>query len=159
MDRLVTEAISGAKLVKATDRLAIDVGSGGGSPAVPLKIACSNLRMVMVESKVRKSAFLRDVVRQLGLLDAEVLTCRLEELLSRPDLAQSADVVTIRAVRAEARLWGQVHGLLKPGGRALWFHSASSAAAIQTHPLLALHSTHHVLPSLGSAVSVLKRLR
>ena len=36
----------------------MDVGSGGGSPAIPLKLALPRLRLTMVEAKARKSAFL-----------------------------------------------------------------------------------------------------
>ena len=41
----------------------MDVGSGGGSPAIPLKLAVPRLALTMVEVKARKSAFLREAVR------------------------------------------------------------------------------------------------
>ena len=44
----------------------IDIGSGGGSPAIPLALAVPGLRLLMVESKTRKSVFLREAVRALG---------------------------------------------------------------------------------------------
>ena len=47
----------------------LDIGSGGGSPAIPLKIAIPSLHLVMVESKTRKSAFLREAVRHLNLAE------------------------------------------------------------------------------------------
>ena len=56
---------------------------------------------MMVEVKVRKCAFLREVVRQLGLTRASVENCRLEELLSRSELHEATDVVTVRAEVAE----------------------------------------------------------
>ena len=57
----------------------------------------------MVEVKTRKAVFLREAVRELALKDAEVETSRFEELLSRPEMHESADIVTIRAVRVEPR--------------------------------------------------------
>ena len=45
----------------------MDVGSGGGSPAIPLKLAVPRLSLTMVEAKARKSAFLREAIRHLGL--------------------------------------------------------------------------------------------
>ena len=45
----------------------MDIGSGGGSPAIPLKLALPHLHLTMVEAKVRKSAFLREASRQLEL--------------------------------------------------------------------------------------------
>ena len=44
----------------------MDIGSGGGSPAIPFKLAVPRLGLTMVEAKARKSAFLREAVRQLG---------------------------------------------------------------------------------------------
>ena len=45
----------------------LDIGSGGGSPAIPLVLTLSRLRLVMVESKTRKSVFLREAIRALEL--------------------------------------------------------------------------------------------
>ena len=72
IDRLIVEPVLAAKHVKHTDKLAIDLGSGGGSPGFPLKIVAPWIRMVMVEAKARKCAFLREVARQLPLADVEV---------------------------------------------------------------------------------------
>ena len=66
----------------------LDIGSGGGSPAIPLKIAIPSLSLVMVESKTRKSAFLREAVRHLNLTDTSVETVRAEDLLTRPGTAR-----------------------------------------------------------------------
>ena len=50
----------------------MDIGSGGGSPAIPLKLATPGSALTMVEVKARKSAFLREAIRQLGLTDTQV---------------------------------------------------------------------------------------
>ena len=50
----------------------MDIGSGGGSPAIPLVLALPRMQLVMVESKTRKSVFLREAVRALDLA-AEVV--------------------------------------------------------------------------------------
>ncbi len=57
-----------------------DVGSGGGFPGLPLKIIRPNLRLFLVESNLKKATFLAEVVRELGLMDAQVLVRRYEEL-------------------------------------------------------------------------------
>ncbi len=51
----------------------IDVGSGGGMPGLPLKIAFPHLRVTLVESVGKKAAFLRETVQQLGLSDVEIV--------------------------------------------------------------------------------------
>jgi 16S rRNA (guanine527-N7)-methyltransferase len=57
-----------------------DVGSGGGFPGLPLKIIRPNLRVFLVESNIKKATFLAEVIRALGLKDAQVLVRRYEEL-------------------------------------------------------------------------------
>src|SRR5258708_35134644 len=54
----------------------IDVGSGGGMPGLPLKIAFPQLRVTLVESVGKKAAFLRATVEQLRLADLEVPALR-----------------------------------------------------------------------------------
>jgi 16S rRNA (guanine527-N7)-methyltransferase len=121
IDRLLVEPMVASKLVTATDELLVDLGSGGGSPAFPLKVGAPRLRAVLVESRERKCAFLREVVRSLQLANVEVANTRFEVLRSKGDLAGQVDLVSFRAVRADDSLWGTVSDLLKPGGRAFWF--------------------------------------
>ena len=57
-----------------------DVGSGAGFPGIPLKIVLPSLRVFLVESNLKKATFLAEVIRELGLKDAQVLVRRYEEL-------------------------------------------------------------------------------
>jgi 16S rRNA (guanine527-N7)-methyltransferase len=57
-----------------------DVGSGAGFPGLPLKIIRPGLRVFLVESNVKKATFIAEVIRGLGLTDAQVLVRRYEEL-------------------------------------------------------------------------------
>jgi hypothetical protein len=81
--------------------------SGGGSPAIPLKLVEPALDLTLVESKARKAALLREVVRELGLIRTSVETSRFEELASRTRAEASAGLLTIRAVRLEPKLSNQ----------------------------------------------------
>jgi 16S rRNA G527 N7-methylase RsmG len=110
----------------------IDLGSGGGSPAIPLALAAPHLRLLMVESKTRKSVFLREVVRVLELPGADVATARFEELLARPDLHEAHDLVTIRAVRIEQRTLLVLQAFAKPGGLVFLFRGSASRIAAQS---------------------------
>ena len=103
-----------------------DLGSGGGSPAIPLKIARPSLKLTMVESKERKSAFLREAVRALGLVDVFVETARFEGIADSSAFANSADLVTVRAVRTDDQLFESASHLLKSGGHLLMFRPAHS---------------------------------
>jgi 16S rRNA (guanine527-N7)-methyltransferase len=124
-DRLLIEPLIAAKhLPRGVLRL-MDVGSGSGSPAIPLAVAVSGLSVTMVESKTRKAVFLLEAVRHLAL-KAEVETARFEQLLARPDLHEAMDVLTVRAVRVEPRTLLSLQAFIKPDGRLFWFRSASS---------------------------------
>src|SRR5947209_13340564 len=57
-----------------------DVGSGGGFPGLALKIMRPGLRVFLVESDIKKVTFLAEVIRELGLRDAQVLARRYDEL-------------------------------------------------------------------------------
>lgn len=121
VDRLVVEPLAAAEYLLPHDRTCLDVGSGGGSPAIPLKIAARRLHMVLVESRGRKAAFLNEAIRQLGLAHVHVEAVRIEELAATGKLSGWADVATLRAVRADRKLLAAVFTILGPGGRLFWF--------------------------------------
>jgi 16S rRNA (guanine527-N7)-methyltransferase len=122
IDRLIVEAIAAARWVPAGPLRAVDIGSGGGSPAIPLKLARPALRLVLVEARTRKAAFLREAVRSLGLVDVRVEASRFEALCAADvELYGAVDLVTVRAVRADPVLWAAVVRVLKPSGLILWF--------------------------------------
>ena len=74
IDRLLIEPVVAARYVPQNARTLLDAGSGGGSPAIPLKLASPQLHVRLVEVKTRKAVFLREAVRTLGLRNAEVET-------------------------------------------------------------------------------------
>ena len=121
IDRLLVEPSAAIQAVEPEDLSLIDLGSGGGSPAVPMKFGAPQLKLVMVEAKARKSAFLRDAIRQLGLAGAQVENARFEQLLTRTELHEASDIVSVRAVRPDRQLWNTVLAFLKTGGRVFWF--------------------------------------
>ena len=120
-DRLFIEPLVAALHVESSALVWFDLGSGGGSPAIPLKILRPRAKLVMVESKARKAAFLREAVRLLELPDVHVENGRVEEIAS--EVPGSAQIVTLRAVKADSRFLGAAEELLEAGGRLLWFRS------------------------------------
>jgi 16S rRNA (guanine527-N7)-methyltransferase len=155
IDRLIVEPLVAARHVLPQDRRAIDVGSGGGSPGLPLSLASPGLRLLLVESKARKAAFLREAVRHLALQTVDVENRRLEELVGTLDIA-AADLATLRAVRAEDSLWVALKSLLRPGGRVFWFTTGATpppAAGWETERVVDL------IPEAGSQLAILRATR
>jgi len=124
VDRLFIEPLVAAPLIAASASVWFDLGSGGGSPAFPLQIVRPISRLNLVESRDRKAAFLREVIRALGLAGAEVRAIRIEALADDDDNEGAADLVTVRAVRMSATLFSQLDRLLKVGGQAVLFGAA-----------------------------------
>jgi len=143
MDRLFVEPLLAARHLPAEAASIIDLGSGGGSPAIPMALAVPTASMTMVESRTKKSVFLRESARELGLV-AQVITARYEDLLSEGTLAEAFDTLTSRALRMTSRDLAQAQSFVRGGGRVLLFRSASfvdelmiphSLSVLQVDPL------------------------
>ena len=136
IDRLLLEPVLATKFLPKGSAVALDLGSGGGSPAIPMKLAAPDLSLRMVESKTRKAAFLRETVRSLELDRTAVDAVRFEELLARPGLHDAIDVVTLRAVRVDRKTLATIQCFIKPGGLLFLFGSMGPAAADLGAPYL-----------------------
>jgi 16S rRNA (guanine527-N7)-methyltransferase len=160
IDRLLIEPVVAARYIAENARTLLDAGSGGGSPAIPLKLASENLHLRMVEVKTRKAVFLREAVRALGLRDAEVETSRFEELLPRAELHEALDLVSIRAVRIETRTRLTLQAFLRTGGKLLLFRGSSrSELEDSPPPPFAWMATYPLVDSLHSKLVVLSKTR
>jgi 16S rRNA (guanine527-N7)-methyltransferase len=160
IDRLLIEPVVAARYVPENARTLLDAGSGGGSPAIPLKLASANLALRMVEVKTRKAVFLREAVRTLGLRDAVVETSRFEELLPRAELHEALDLVSIRAVRIETRTLNTLQAFLRPGGKLLLFRgSGKSELEESPPPPLSWMASYPLVDSLHSKLVVLSKTR
>ena len=160
IDRLLLEPLVASRYVSPTAGSLMDVGSGGGSPAIPLKLAIPRLRLTMVEAKARKSAFLREAVRHLALENATVETARYEELLARPDLHEACDIVSLRAVRIEARVLFSLQAFLAPSGNVMLFRGPEGPPVpTSLVPPLEWSATHQLVDSLQSRLTLLTKRR
>ena len=108
----------------------IDIGSGGGLPAIPLAIVSPHLRFTLLEATGKKCDFLRHAIAELGLANADVLQCRAEAAGQdrgdrQPDgsrinaTRETFDAATARAVGPLAVIAELAIPLVKPGGLAI----------------------------------------
>ncbi len=154
LDRLVVEPLGAVQRLPTGAARLIDIGSGGGSPAVPMKLARPDLHLRMVESKSRKAAFLREAVRHLAIGGAEVEACRYEQVAARATEEQRADVVTVRAVRLDEDGVECLSRLLAGGGRLFLFEGEDGDGGARVGGRFKTVETYPLVETLGSRLVV-----
>ncbi len=75
---LFLDSLIPAPFIPAKGKM-LDVGSGAGFPAIPLKIHIPNLKITLIEANSKKVSFLRHVIRLLNLNEIEVINGRIEQ--------------------------------------------------------------------------------
>ena len=110
----------------------VDIGSGGGFPALPILIMRPDYRGTLLEPATRKWAYLKAVIPEIGLgARASVLRRRVD---SRAEVAALGpfDCLTMRAVSSHEALIGGAADGLRPGGRALFFVGSEAVEKIRS---------------------------
>jgi len=158
IDRLLLEPIAAARHFPSADASLMDIGSGGGSPAIPMKLCAPGLRLTMGEAKARKSAFLREAVRALRLERTAVETARYEELLARPELHETFDVLSLRAVRVEIRTLFTLQAFVRRGGLLFLFRGPGGPDAPEVVPPLRWVATVPLIETLQSRLTLLQKV-
>ena len=92
----------------------LDMGSGAGFPALPLKIAFPDINVTLIESVKKKASFLRHIIRTLEFTGAEVADVRTDMLPT--DFSGRFGVVTARAFAKMEKALAESVRFLKPGG-------------------------------------------
>lgn len=132
----------------------VDIGSGAGLPGLVLAMVRPSLRVILVESMLRRCVFLEECAQQLKLENVQVVRGRAEELSGKIQ----ADIATARAVAPMERLAGWAAGLLRPGGELLAIKGQSAAeelaAARPVLQRLQARSTEVMDVGRGRVVSV-----
>jgi len=107
----------------------VDIGSGAGFPGLPMKIWNPNIQLTLIESNQKKVAFLREVVRSLGLPDVSVFAGRAE------DYSGTAELITLRAVEQFKNILPVATRLVRAHGRlALLIGSSQVSSAHDLAP-------------------------
>ncbi|BBX24630.1 ribosomal RNA small subunit methyltransferase G [Mycolicibacter terrae] len=119
------------ELLDPGERVA-DIGSGAGLPGIPLAIARPDLHLVLVEPLLRRSAFLREAVDELGLDHLTVVRGRAEDRAVRDEVGE-CDAVVSRAVASLDKISRWSLPLLRTGGRMLAMKGERAQAEVDEH--------------------------
>ena len=115
--RHILDCLRAAPLVHEED-LACDLGSGAGLPGIVVAVAEPLVRVLLVESRAKRAAFLEFAVQELRLSNAQVVVGRAEEL------RRGVDACFARAFAPLPLAWSVARGILRPGGRLIYFAGA-----------------------------------
>lgn len=118
-DSLTLAAWLAARAVRP--RRALDVGTGGGWPAVPLAIVLPDIRWTAIDSTGKKARFVAEASRDLGLANLDVRQARAREMAGK---IEPFDLVTCRAVGKIADTIDECRGLLAAEGCLVCYKTA-----------------------------------
>ncbi len=121
-----------------------DLGSGMGVPGLPIAVVRPDLKVRLIEAKLKKSIFLREAAGTLNLKNVEVLNRRIEEM----EPAGGEICLTARAVEEMARLIPEVFRL--GGDQLLLFVGGSLVDQIARQEREGWRVEHHKLPGSHS---------
>lgn len=110
------DSISLLTLLDLKDKTMIDVGCGAGFPGVPVKIACPEVKLTLLDSLGKRMHWLEEVLPTLGV-EAECITARAEEAVA--SRREQYDVATSRAVARLNILLELTAPYVKVGGHVL----------------------------------------
>ncbi len=109
----------------------MDVGSGAGFPGLVLKIACPDLQVTLLEPRQKRTAFMRQVIRTLGLKGVSVLETRLEKDNEQLRAWQNATpILTSRAFASINLFLDLAEPFCAPGGKVICMKGRKAAAEV-----------------------------
>jgi len=110
----------------------VDIGSGNGCPGLPLKIIRWDLKLYLIESRYKRSIFLKTIAGDfdhVNIGDVQVLNQRAEET----NLPEQADLVVTRAAIPFQELLAMGRNFLKIGGYLVSYSGVNSPEIVKEH--------------------------
>ena len=157
------DSVALLKCAQLEGKTLIDVGCGAGFPGVPVKIACPDVKLTLLDSLGKRMNWLSTILPQLGV-DAECVTARAEEAAMQR--REQYDLATSRAVARLNILLELTAPFVKVGGAVLAMKGAAAAEELQEARSaisklgLQLEKVHHFpVDGADHAVIVLRKVR
>lgn len=135
------DALAAARYLERPARV-MDIGSGAGFPALPMKVICPDLDITMVDAVRKKVSFLNHVVRTLKLDNIRAVHARVEDLAKDPGHFQMYDAVTARGFADLGKLAALAGPMLAPGGRIYALKGSHALEEITPELESRFHITH-----------------
>ena len=114
------------------DKSILDVGTGAGFPAIPLKLYNENLKVTMLDSLNKRIKFLNIVIEDLNLKNIKAIHGRAEEVGRKEGFRESFDIVSSRAVASLSLLLEFTIPFLKVNGLFLAMKGPSYLEEVET---------------------------
>ncbi len=115
----------------------IDIGSGNGSPAIPLDVMCPLSTCHLIESRTKRAAFLRHVVQVLNLDGVVVHRARFQDIAATFE----ADWITLQAVAMTEELIASIRRFAKATTAIVWITSQSVETVLRPFKTLTVPVT------------------
>lgn len=128
----------------------IDIGSGGGFPAIPIKILKDDLSLTLVESIGKKANFLEIVVKELELKNVKILNSRAEDIAKDELYREKFEVCTARAVARLNTLSEYCLPFVKIGGNFISYKGIADEEIIEAESAVKI---------LGGRISQIEKYR
>ena len=109
----------------------IDMGSGGGFPGIPMKLAFPGMRGTLLDATAKKTAFLAHVCDALALQDMTVRAGRAETLAHEVEMRKSFDIAFARAVADLAALAELTLPFVRVGGLVVLHKKANISSELE----------------------------
>ncbi|MGE5380356.1 MAG: 16S rRNA (guanine(527)-N(7))-methyltransferase RsmG, partial [Methylocystaceae bacterium] len=120
------DAMAGLNWIMA-GQSCLDVGSGGGFPALPLAIAKPQSKFVLIEAEQKKVFWLEEARQEMKLVNVEIIRGRAETLARDGNLREKFDIVTARAVAELRVLLEYTLPFVKVGGKLIAWKGPAAA--------------------------------
>lgn len=124
------DSLSSARFIKFKNQSIVDVGTGAGFPAIPIKLVFPEIKITLVDSSLKKTIFLNKLCEELDLSDYNVIHDNIESVGQDQIHREKYDIVLTRAVAEFRCLLEYGIPLLKINGIFIAYKGPNSQAEV-----------------------------